>query len=291
MQTKTKTRGKRLSSSLYVFAFSLAIVLVGLWLVGGWLGRAITYPRPGVRVQAPAAPMQVVKIPFGEGEAEAWFLPGTQEVPGPALLFLHGNGENLQTMEQSGTIGRMSEWGLPVMFLDFPGYGNSDGSPNETDNINAAISAIHILRAKNPDRPLVIGGWSLGANVAIQAAAEDRVDGVMLLSIFSSAADVGRDHYPNWMVKIMLRESYDSVRAAASIDTPALVIHGTSDQIISFDHGLRVSEAFKNPAWMVPVEGAGHNDLLSFQEPWREMDEFLQQIGQSFDQADNQSVH
>jgi hypothetical protein len=45
------------------------------------------------------------------------------------------------------------------------------------------------------------------------------------------------------------------------VEAPVWVVHGTDDLIIPFRMGGTVFDAAKRPGKMLPVEGAGHNDV------------------------------
>ena len=68
--------------------------------------------------------------------------------------------------------------------------------------------------------------------MALQAATVSSLDGVIAMSPWTSLAEIGREHFPAWMVSLFARESYDSVEAAGRIKIPVLVLHGTRDTII-----------------------------------------------------------
>jgi fermentation-respiration switch protein FrsA (DUF1100 family) len=202
---------------------------------------------------------------------------------GPAVLFLHGNGENLQTMHQAGLFEDLKGLGLPFLAIDYPGYGRSFGEPSEAGLVRSAESGAEWLRRKHPGRPLAFCGWSLGAAVAVQAAGRSQPDGLILLSAWSRLADVAKVHYPDWMVKLLLRERYDSLEAAERIRCRVLLVHGERDSIIPPEQGRLLFGRFPVPPAWVAVPDADHNDLLSRSIVWEEIGKFLA----SFDKREN----
>jgi pimeloyl-ACP methyl ester carboxylesterase len=221
----------------------------------------------------PPAPLQETRLEVEDvGLVCGWFSDGTQS--GPALIFLHGNAENLETMRRSGTLQALDDLG-PWLAIDYPGYGRSEGKATEKRLVASTAAAVKWMRQRYPDRPLVLLGWSLGAAVALQTAVGSRVDGIVALSPWASLEEIGREHFPSWMVRLFARESYDSLDAAGKIEVPALVIHGARDSIIPVDHGRRVAAALPDSRW-VQVEGYGHNDLLGAPLVWAEMRSFME---------------
>lgn len=238
--------------------------------------RQMLYPAPPVRVPSPP-PQPLVEVPLeANGRAvSAWFQP--PPVAAPVVLMLHGNGENLETMRQSGLFADFATTGAGVLAIDYPGYGRTPGTPSESNNLTAAEAAWTWLLRNHDDHAPVIAGWSLGAAIAAQLAAKhhDEPAGVMLLSAWDRLDAVARLHFPNWMVSALLSERYDSIAAAKQITAPTLLVHGDRDTIIPIELGRNLHESFSASKQWVEVRGAGHNDLLARPETWQEIRVFL----------------
>jgi len=239
--------------------------------------RQMLYPSPPVRVPSPPPqPLMEVALEANGRTVSAWFQPAAA----PVVLMLHGNGENLETMRQSGLFADFANAGAAVLAIDYPGYGRSPGTPSEADNLAAAEAAWAWLLHNSKDSPRVIAGWSLGAALAVQLAARhnDEAAGVMLLSAWDRLDAVARLHFPGWMVSALLSERYDSIGAAKQINKPALLVHGDRDTIIPIDLGRSLFEALREPKQWVEVHGASHNDLLARPEVWHSIQRFLSHL-------------
>jgi len=195
------------------------------------------------------------------------------------MIFFHGNGENLETMKWTGLYEQLAALGVPLLVVDYPGYGRSTGQPSEESLKSAAAAALKWTREQYPNRGLVPCGWSLGAALAVHLAAAmpREVDGLVAISPWTSMHEVANAHFPRWLVTMGLRERYDSLAAASLIDSPALILHGTVDRIIPAAQGQRLAASLQTARW-VPVEGAGHNDLLAFAVVWQEIDHFVSDL-------------
>lgn len=239
--------------------------------------RSMIYPAPDVQVGTPPPTFEEVVLDLDDGsQIVGWHRPQPRPNDRPVMIFFHGNGENLETMKWSGLYEQLAALEVPLMVMDYPGYGRSTGHPSEESLKDAAARTLKWTRERYPHQPVVPCGWSLGAALALHLAAFEPqgIAGVVAISSWTSLHEVAKSHFPGWLVSVGLREKYDSLAAAPLIDSPALVIHGTADRIISADQGRRLSKQLKRARW-VAVEGAGHNDLLTFPIVWQEIDQFV----------------
>lgn len=258
-------------------ALPLAVVLLAACEGEGV--RSLIYPAPAVPVGAPPAPLESVEIPWdGEMAVHGWLGRGGDRGT-VAVLFLHGNAENLETMRLSGILEPLAQLGAAFLVVDYPGYGRSAGTASERSVARASLAAFDWLTGELPAARPVVAGWSLGAAAAVRIAAERAgaarpPAALIALSPFTSILDAGADHFPRPLVRLFVRERWDSLAAAPRLALPALVLHGTADRVIPVAHGRRLAAAIPG-ARFVAVEGAGHNDLLGYERVWREMAELL----------------
>jgi len=268
-------RGTRLRPLLGLVGVALAGLLPMIGI--DTFVRQMVYPAPPVRVPSPPPPpLHEVPLEAGGERVSAWWLPPSSP-SSPAVLMLHGNGENLETMRQSGLFDDFARLGAGVLALDYPGYGRSGGVPSEDSNVAAADAGWRWLAANAAGSPRVLAGWSLGAAVAAQLAGRHPAEpaGLVLLSGWNRLPDVAALHFPAWIVEAALPERYESTAAVAHVRCPSLVAHGAQDDLIPMTLGRRLYDALPEPKRWLAVEGAGHNDLLGRAEVWRAIDELL----------------
>lgn len=258
---------------------AVLVLPAAVWMLDSFAQQAI-YPAPRVPVPSPPPELyEEVSLRLSSGvEVVGWaWAPAAAAPERPAVLFLHGNGENLETMRQGGLFDELRLLDVPFLALDYPGYGRSGGRASEAGLIEAGGAAMAWLAARHPQRRRVACGWSLGAAVAVALAADpdQGVDGLIALSPWSTLLEVANHHLP-WIAGLLLRERYDSVAAAGRIRMPVLVVHGERDTIIPFRLGAKLAAALPPESTrFVPVRRAGHNDLLGEAVVWREMARFL----------------
>lgn len=176
----------------------------------------------------------------------------------PTLLFSHGNAEDM-----GDWLPIFEEWhsmGLGVMAYDYPGYGQSWGTPSEASCQRSIDDARKYLKFHGvPDSSTVIVGRSVGSGPSVWLASEMNAKALILISPFTSAFNVA---FP-LPFPILPRDRFPNLKRIRTIQTPLLIIHGENDEVIPFSHGKKLFEASPSPAKeFFPIPAAGHNDLF-----------------------------
>jgi fermentation-respiration switch protein FrsA (DUF1100 family) len=147
-------------------------------------------------------------------------------LPNPAaaytLLYSHGNAEDLGDILPR--LVHLQQAGFAVLAYDYRGYGTSEGIPSEA-----------------------------GAYKDIEAAYTYLV---ILESTFVTAFRVLT------RIPLLPFDRFDNLSRMAKINCPLLILHGTHDRLIPFWHAETLYQAARDPKRLVPIEGAGHNNLL-----------------------------
>lgn len=178
------------------------------------------------------------------------------------VLFLHGNAGTVadRIPIAEGLVGE----GLPVLLLEYRGYGRSQGRPSEEGLHEDALAGWgFLLELGWASRRQVVFGRSMGAAVAARLVAECPSGGLILESAFTSLRDMARLLYPflPGFFSSRLEGRFDTRRQTESVRAPLLVIHGEEDDLVPVTMGRSVYEAGKGPKVWMPVPGAGHNDV------------------------------
>lgn len=212
----------------------------------------------------------------------AWFLPSPVEpsTEQHTVLVCHGNAGNI-SHRLDRTLLMHSNLGTDVLLFDYRGFGRSSGRPDEAGTYEDARAAFRYLvddRGVDETR-VVLFGESLGAAVAIQLATEVEAAGLVLEAPFTSIPDMAREVYP-FVPNFWLRTRYANIEKISAVTEPLLVVHGTEDRTVPFEHGKALFEAATEPKRFLPVEGAGHSDtfLVGRDAYWRAWRELLQDL-------------
>ena len=244
--------------------------------------RQIIFPR----FQIGSAPgltktfegLEKIWLTTRHGKFETWLLPphGEQiQKPAPAVLFAHGNAELIDYLPQE--LMPFTRLGLAVLLVEYPGYGRSEGRPSQESIRNTFTAAYDMLVSRKDVDPqrIVLFGRSVGGGAACLLAAQRPSAALILQSSFKSVRSFAvRFLVPNFLV----RDPFDNIDIVRNYDKPILIIHGKSDEIIPFTHGVALDRAAPNSK-MIAYQ-CGHNDLPPDpQIYWADIKQFLQNSG------------
>jgi len=257
---------------LFVVVFFVLVALMREQIV-----RFLLYPAPSIKVPLhPPESLENMTIPVAEKwDVQCWYRQ--KDTLRPWIIFFHGNAENLQTIWLAGIFENLENLGVNFLAVEYPGYGNSTGSAQEKFLLESAQAVVDKIHTEFRPAAVILFGWSLGAAVAVQTAASDssRINGLILASPWLSLEAIAKEHYPDWLVNLLLTEKYDSHAIASKIAVPVLVIHGNRDEIIPVQHGRQLSRQFPNLFEFIEISQAHHGDLLAYPQVWQGITEFI----------------
>jgi len=172
-----------------------------------------------------------------------------------AIIRCHGNAEDIV-----GTLWKLYELadeGYTVAAVDYPGYGLSDGSPDEKGcyrNVHRLYDWLVETRGFKPE-DMVVDGFSIGTGPATELAATRPCGGLILEAPFLSAPRVVT------RVRILPVDPFPNLKRIGEVKCPVLIIHGKDDRIIPYAHGQELFRFANEPKFFVPVEEGDHNSL------------------------------
>ncbi|MGH2355124.1 MAG: alpha/beta hydrolase [Chloroflexota bacterium] len=246
--------------------------------------------------QPPQVPVERVSFPNRHGHRLAgWFLPPTGRHP--VAILCHGFGTNRR--EAQDFLPWLQERGYGAILFDFQGHGESEGRVTtvglrEVDDVLAAVQFVQ--QRLGEDVPLVTIGFSMGAAVAIMAAARcPAVRAVIADSPFASLEQVVSRCFRQffrlpprlfsrpaiWFAERIAGGRVGSVvpvqAIAAIAPRPLFLIHGADDGIVDPEDGRLLYATAGEPKQFWQVEGCGHvqGRLLYPHEYARRIGDFL----------------
>jgi pimeloyl-ACP methyl ester carboxylesterase len=250
-----------------------------------WGAGALLHPGRRAVQNRPARAVEELRLDGDGVTLRAWRFRARAPRRG-TVVYLHGVGDNRGS--SLGVADRFVPNGFDVIAYDSRAHGDSTGDActygyHEKRDLSRVLDQIK-------DKPIVLIGTSLGAAVALQAAADDeRVALVIAVATFSDLRTVAYERAPFFASRGNIESAFQiagtrasftvdavsPVAAARRIRAPVLLIHGEKDDETPPDHSRRVHAALRSAKRLIIVPGAGHNDCLR-PEVWREIDEWIE---------------
>lgn len=164
---------------------------------------------------------------------------------------------------------------MNVLLFDYRGRGNSDPHINTLGHSETidALAAVEFAKAREPDSAVGLVGYSMGAAIAIMAAARDsRVAAIVADSPFASQRGVIRRYFrrhsrlPAFPLLPLLEvflpykvQEVEPIREVEKISPRAVMfIHGEHDAITDPLDSQALYEAAKHPKEMWALPSVGH---------------------------------
>lgn len=257
------------------WAAGIYLAYLGLLYI---LARPMIFPRsqiasPPVGITADS---RITKewIPTSSGRVETWYLPPAKartDRPSPAVIFGHGNAELIDFSRDE--FRPLTEAGLAVLLVEYPGYGRSEGSPSQasiTETFCAAYDMLLKRHRVDPNR-IILLGRSLGGGAVCALAAKRKSAAIILVSSFTSIRSFAvRFLVPGFLV----RDPFDNLAVVSTYAGPILIIHGKHDEIIPYRHARSLHRASANSKLI--TYACSHNDCPpDWGQYWKEILSFL----------------
>jgi hypothetical protein len=177
-------------------------------------------------------------------------------------IVFHGNAETACKGYVSYGMG-LERLSSNVALVEYPGYQDLSTSPSQDGLTQSSLSAYDWVQAHDPAKlPIFVFGRSLGTGIATYLASRRSVDGLILVSAYTSIADVAQGQYPLVPVQLLIRSSFPASEWATRVNAPVLMIHGDADRVVPLELGRRLSRGFKSLDRFLEIPGAGHSDIM-----------------------------
>jgi alpha-beta hydrolase superfamily lysophospholipase len=263
------------------------LLLVGMLgcMPPSWGASAMLHPGRRPPKDEPTRPFEPLKLDGAGVRLEGWLFRAQGPVQRGTVVYLHGMGDSRRS--SVGIAAHLVPRGFDVLAYDSRAHGQSEGS-SCTYGVYEKQDLLRVLPTI-AHRPIILFGVSLGAAVALQAAALSKdVAAVVSLSTFSDLRTVAHERAPFFASEGNISRAFQlaeaeakfhvdeasPVAAAPQISAPVLLLHGAADDETPPAHSQRVYDALKSPRRLIMVPGAGHNDVLG-PRVWPQIDGWL----------------
>jgi pimeloyl-ACP methyl ester carboxylesterase len=180
-----------------------------------------------------------------------------------ALLYCHGNAGNLEYFDPA--VRRLaSALDLPILILDYPGFGQSEGKPSESGCYSAADAAFDwLVRTQGlAEKTIILYGESLGGGVAVELASHRPHRALILVRTFTSIPDMAQSLFGWLPVRWLVSSRFDSLAKIPRCRQPTFIAQADADHLVPFAQGRQLREASGANATFFVLRGKDHNDPL-----------------------------
>ncbi|NVK88042.1 MAG: alpha/beta hydrolase [Gammaproteobacteria bacterium] len=219
------------------------------------------------------ATTEVLRIENHFGITEAHFV-SCQKASAPLVIVAHGQLGLIDTWHER--MQPLLALGYHYCLVEFPGYGDSAGVPNETNLETTFVNAYDQLVARaDVDESQVIGlGRSLGGGVISLLACQRPLNCLWWLSTFTSVKPFFRR---KGIPDFLLQSPLDNCARLAQHQLPVLLLHGRNDTVIALSHAQKLAAASRQVC--LHVDDGDHDTTpLDWAEYWQMAVKFHQKV-------------
>lgn len=132
-----------------------------------------------------------------------------QSDPDSWVVIFHGNAGN--ACDRTYFWDLLSGTQANLVVFEYPGFGGDTQSPGEKLILEQALKLVfQIKNTPSGTLPIYLMGESLGTGVATWVSTQTKISGLILVSAYTSLADVGQNHYPWLPVKYLLKHRFSA---------------------------------------------------------------------------------
>lgn len=217
-----------------------------------------------------------VHFETSQGHQTAFYIPPIRPASGlPQTLWLCFAGNGSLALDWLYDTNAWDDR-FAYLLVDYPGYGECEGSPNPArirESGKAAVEALarhlHTSQAQLQPRMAVLG-HSLGSAAALMAADDLGIRRGVLMSPFTTMTDMGRIVL-GWPLCYLNQHRFNNRTTMGHVASRAgarfVIFHGAEDEVIPVRMGAELAAAHPQAVTFYAVPGGHHNDLLDLISP------------------------
>ena len=189
------------------------------------------------------------------------------------ILYFHGNAGDLSRWSKITQY--FVKRNYDVLVMDYRTYGKSKGKLSEEALYKDAQYCYEYLLKQYSQEEITVYGRSLGTGVASYIAMKNEPKQLILETPYYSILDVAKHRFPVFPVKSLLRYHFPNFEYLPKVNCPISIIHGTSDKVVPFESGKKLSDLNIKNLNFISIADGGHNNLVEFEAYHTAMDNIL----------------
>jgi uncharacterized protein len=249
----------------------LVIAAIPLLLLAGCQSQLLYFPRPYAAGTTAEWQLQTggkpINFTTSQGNQRA-FLQGNLKSPRNLWIFCGGNGT--VALDWSKWIHENAPKEDAWLLVDFPGYGDCEGSPSP-GRIRESLKTVVPLATReiglgDPPDParLRFFGHSLGSAACLLAATEFGIQRGVLVSPFTSTMEMA-GVVTGLPIGFLVWHRFDNPARLAELAArgpgKVIILHGTDDEVIPVWMSRKLAEGQKSTVTLKEIPGGRHNSI------------------------------
>lgn len=190
----------------------------------------------------------------------------------PTIVLYHGNAGS--ACDRSFYADIFTQAGYGYIIVEYAGYSNDVVKPSH-ELIKQNVQDVVAYIKENDISSVTVVGESIGTGIASFHASLQSPDTLLLISPFTSLADIAKSRFWFYPTSILVDNAFDTVSFLTQYKNPVTIIHGNKDTIIPHKLGKKLFELLQTQKEFITIHGAGHNDLFVYPETYTAITDFL----------------
>ena len=189
------------------------------------------------------------------------------------IFYLHGNAGSLSSW---GNVAETyTDLSYDVFMLDYRGYGKSEGSISNEEQVYQDIQTVYNeLKKKYPEENTIVLGYSIGTGPAAKLASDNNPRLLILQAPYFSLTDMMRHSYAI-IPTFILKYKFATNEYVSACKMPVVIFHGNQDAVIYYGSSIKLKEQFKRQDTLITLNGQGHNGMTYNEEYKTELKKIL----------------
>lgn len=175
------------------------------------------------------------------------------------VVIFHGNAGNAaDRVDYKGVLPAQH-----LIILEYPGYGlRFNEGINKANLVSAGQELIKEIKKKYPGHHITLLGESLGTGVASEVAVLEGIDKLVLITPYTSIAEVAQDKFWYFPVSYLVRDNFNNVEALKAYKGKTLILAAENDEVIPSKFAKNLLNQTPGEKVEVIVKKSGHNSWV-----------------------------
>ncbi|MEP0263983.1 alpha/beta fold hydrolase [Dokdonia sp.] len=181
--------------------------------------------------------------------------------PKGIILYFHGNAGAIHDWGKRAPLYLENEY--DVLFVDYRGYGKSDGNYKNEDQLFSDVQKVYdYVKSKYDERQITVLGYSLGSGLAAYVASQNNPKQLILNAPYYSWKTLVADEIAPPIPTYLIKYDIKTYAYLATVQCPIQIFHGTKDFLIRPNsNSEKLKELYPDKIDLTLIIDAVHNDI------------------------------